>query len=144
MSAASFLRRLLGRSRSGVGQSAQHLVSLCEALLGERGEVSGAALARQALTAYQGLDERGREEFFDILAQEFTPSPEAVGKAADAYRYEPTPQNLIQLQEVIDTARQESENCCHETCFHPEPTGYEKAVLSGVAAIRANNISGTV
>src|SRR5512132_2595052 len=105
MSPASFLRRLLGRS--GAGQSTQHLVSLCGALLGERGEVSGAALARQALAAYQGLDERGREEFFDALAEEFAPSPEAVGKAADAYRYDPTPQNLIQLQEVIDTARQE-------------------------------------
>ena len=105
MSAASFLRRLLGRANAG--RSTQHLVALCAALLGERGEVSGAALARQALAAYQGLDERGREEFFDALAQEFGPSPEAVGKAADAYRYDPTPQNLIQLQEVIDTARQE-------------------------------------
>jgi len=107
MSPASFLRRLLGRSRAGVGHDTQHLVSLCVALLGERGEVSGAALARQALAAYLGLDERGREEFFDTLAQEFAPSPEAVGKAADAYRYDPTPQNLIHLQEVIDTARQE-------------------------------------
>src|SRR3990172_4054356 len=107
MSPASFLRRLLGRSRAGVGHDTQHLVSLCGALLGGRGEVSGAALARQALAAYLGLDERGREEFFDTLAQEFAPSPEAVGKAADAYRYDPTPQNLIHLQEVIDTARQE-------------------------------------
>ena len=107
MNAASFLRRLLGRSRSDVGRDTQHLVSLCEALLGERGEVSGAAIAREALAAYQGLDERDREEFFDTLAQEFAPPPEAVGKAADAYRYDPTPQNLIQLQEVIDTARQE-------------------------------------
>ena len=107
MNAASFLRRLLGRSRSDVGRDTQHLVSLCEALLGERGEVSGAAIAREALAAYQGLDERDHEEFFDTLAQEFAPPPEAVGKAADAYRYDPTPQNLIQLQEVIDTARQE-------------------------------------
>ena len=66
-------------------------MSLCEALLGERGEVSGAALAREALAAWQALDERGREEFFDVLAKEFAPAPEAVGKAADAYRYDPTP-----------------------------------------------------
>jgi malonyl-CoA decarboxylase len=107
MSAASFLRRLLGRSLGGVGKDTQHLVALCEALLGERGEVSGAALARQALAAYQGLVARSREEFFEALAQEFAPSPEAVGKAADAYRYAPTPENLIQLQEIIDAARQE-------------------------------------
>lgn len=105
MGATAFLKRLLGRARGGEG--VRQLVSLCGALLGERGEVSGAALARQALGAWQSLDARGREEFFDALAQEFAPSPEAVGKAADAYRYDPTPQNLIQLQEVIDTARQE-------------------------------------
>lgn len=106
MSAASFLRQLLGRSRN-VGGNTPLLVSLCEALLGERGEVSGAALARQALAAWQALDARGREEFFDILAKEFAPAAEAVGKAADAYRFDPTPQNLIQLQQVIDSARQE-------------------------------------
>ena len=107
MIASSFLRRLLGRMRPGIDQRTQHLVSLCEALLGERGEVSGAVLARDALAAYQALDERGREEFFDILGSEFAPSPEAIGEAADAYRYDPTPENLIQLQELIDSARQE-------------------------------------
>jgi malonyl-CoA decarboxylase len=107
MSAASFLRRLVGRLRPGVDQRVQRLVSLCEALLGDRGEVSGAALARDALAAYQGLDPRSREEFFDILARDFSPSPEAIGKAADAYRYDPTPENLILLQETIETARQE-------------------------------------
>ena len=107
MSASSFLRRLLGRSRPQVGQRTQHLVSLCEALLGERGEVSGAALAREAMAAYHQLDERGRSEFFDVLGQEFAPSPEAIGKAADAYRDDPVPRNLIRLQEVIESARQE-------------------------------------
>ncbi|MFY9315849.1 MAG: malonyl-CoA decarboxylase [Burkholderiales bacterium] len=107
MSAASFLRRLLGRERPGVAQQVRRLVSLCEALLGERGEVSGAALAREALSLWLALDERGRTEFFDVLAQEFSPSPDAVGRAADAYRFDPTPQNLMQLQEVLDSARQE-------------------------------------
>jgi malonyl-CoA decarboxylase len=107
VSAASFLRRLFGRERPGVGQRVQHLASLCEALLGERGEVSGAVLAREALAAWQGLDEDGRGQFFDVLAAEFSPSPEAVGKAADAYRYDPTPRNLQRLQEIVDSARQE-------------------------------------
>jgi malonyl-CoA decarboxylase len=107
MSATSFLRRLLGRERPFADQGTRHAVSLCEALLGQRGEISGAALAREALAAYRKLDERGREEFFDVLGQEFAPSPEAVSKAADAYRFDPTPQNLEKLQEVIGSARQE-------------------------------------
>jgi malonyl-CoA decarboxylase len=107
MSAASFLRRILGRERPPASPPAERVVALCGALMGERGEISGAALARETLAAYQGLDERGREEFFDILGREFAPSPEAIGKAADAYRYDPTPQNLIRLQEIIDSARQE-------------------------------------
>ncbi|HLX81320.1 MAG TPA: malonyl-CoA decarboxylase [Burkholderiales bacterium] len=107
MPASSFLRRLLGKLRPGVDRRTQHLVSLCETLLGERGEVSGAVLARDALAVYRVLDGRSREEFFDILASEFAPSPEAVGKAADAYRYDPTPENLIRLQELTDSARQE-------------------------------------
>ena len=107
MSAASFLRRLLGRPRPDVEARTQHLVRLCESLLGERGEVSGAALAREALAAWQALDERGRTQFFDILAGEFSPPPEAVGKAADAYRDDPTPRNLRRLQEAAEPARQE-------------------------------------
>ncbi|MEW6687805.1 MAG: malonyl-CoA decarboxylase [Pseudomonadota bacterium] len=107
MGPASFLRRLLGRARPAVSPPAERVVALCGALMGERGEVSGAALAREALAAYQALDERGRGEFFDILGREFAPAPEAIGKAADAYRYDPTPQNLIRLQEIIDSARQE-------------------------------------
>jgi len=107
VNALAFLRRVVERLRPGADQHVRRLVSLCEALLGERGEVSGAALARDALATYQALESRGREEFFDILATEFAPSPESIGKAADAYRYDPTPANLIRLQETIETARQE-------------------------------------
>ena len=55
----------------------------------------------------KALDARGREEFFDVLAQEFSPAPEAVGKAADAYRYDPTPRNLIRCRKSSTSARQE-------------------------------------
>lgn len=107
MSASSFLRRLFGRSRDGIHQQTGYLVSLCESLLGERGESSGAALAREALAAYVALDERCREEFFDVLARDYSPAPEEVGRAADAYRFDPTPDNLVRLQETIEPPRQE-------------------------------------
>lgn len=107
MSATSFLRRLLGGKREGIDRRTQDLVALCEGLLAERAEFAGAALARDALVAYQGLDDRCREEFFEVLARAFSPSPEAVGVAADAYRADPSPGNLMRLQDTAEPARQE-------------------------------------
>jgi malonyl-CoA decarboxylase len=106
MGIASFLGRLIGRE-DGIHRGTRHVVSLCRQLLGERGEASGVALARETLAAYRELDDEGREQFFYTLSREFSPSPEEVGKAADAYRFDPTPANLLQLQEAVDTARLE-------------------------------------
>jgi malonyl-CoA decarboxylase len=107
MSAPSFLRRLLGGKPPGIERKVQELVALCEALLAERAEFAGAALARDALLAYQRLDAAEREAFFEILARAFAPSPEAVGAAADAYRADPSAGNLLRLQEAAEPARQE-------------------------------------
>ena len=107
MNPTSFLRRLLGGRQDGIDRRTRDLVALCDALLAERAEFAGAALARDALIAYQGLDEHCREEFFDVLARAYSPSPEVVGSAADAYRSDPSPGNLIRLQETVEPARQE-------------------------------------
>src|SRR2546423_3116117 len=107
MSAASFLRKLLGGGQGGVERRTQDLRPLCDSLLSERGEYASTAIARDALVAYEALDERCRNEFFDALARHYSPSPEAVGRAASAYRLDPSPANLIRLQEVIEPGRQE-------------------------------------
>jgi len=107
MSASAFLRRLFGRANGEIHQQTQRLVSLCETLLSEHGEITGVALAREALACYQTLGEREREEFFDVLAKTFSPSPDAVGQAADAYRADPIPENLIRLQESAESLRPE-------------------------------------
>ena len=44
---------------------------LAEALLSERGEASGAAVARELLAASRELDAAGRAELFRFLADEF-------------------------------------------------------------------------
>jgi malonyl-CoA decarboxylase len=106
MSASSFLRRLIG-ARGGMDRSVRHLFGLCDALLGESGEYASAAIAREALQAYQGLDEHGREHFFDVLARDYSPSPEAVARTASAYQADPSPDNLARLQESVESARQE-------------------------------------
>ena len=61
---------------------AKRLTQLCHALLSERGEVSGARLAREALAAWQGLDAESSQAFFDVLAEEFSPDPDAILRCA--------------------------------------------------------------
>jgi malonyl-CoA decarboxylase len=107
MGAASFLKRLIGAGRGGMDRRIEALLSLCNALLAESGEYASTALARDAIAAYRALDERLRDEFFETLARQYSPSPQAVGQAAGAYQAEPSPENLIALQSVIEPARQE-------------------------------------
>ena len=107
MNPASFLRKLLGGGQSAVERRTRELVGLCEALLAERGEYTSTALARDALAACQALDERSREDFFDVLARHYSPSPEAVSRVAAAYQADPSPANLAHLQETVEPPRQE-------------------------------------
>lgn len=80
---------------------------MCQALLSERGEVSGARLATQGLTAYASLDDSARDALFDGLADDFSPDPQGVCAAANAYRDSPSAANLISLQTAVEPPRQE-------------------------------------
>jgi malonyl-CoA decarboxylase len=91
----------------GAARTARKTIALCHGLLSERGEVSGGRLAAEALDAYQSLDTRGRLGFFELLVREFSPDPETVGQAGDAYRRDPSPENLARLQRVVEPPRQE-------------------------------------
>ena len=88
-------------------QHVSRVLALCDALLSEHGEVSGARLATYALSAYQSLRPDARELFFDRLASEFAPDAAAVDSAAAAYRANPSPANLVRLQTVVEPPRQE-------------------------------------
>ncbi|HEY4038553.1 MAG TPA: malonyl-CoA decarboxylase [Burkholderiaceae bacterium] len=111
----SLLRRVLGSitgARPGdppraAVRDARRAIWLCHALLSERGDVSGARLAREALAAYQLLKDPAVDVFFDLLAREFSPDPQEVGRAADVYQQNPSQSNLIQLQRVVEPRRQE-------------------------------------
>jgi len=100
----AFLRRLFGRDAHG---SAAAALALCRALLSERGEASGATLAREAVRAIEALDDAERERFFDALAGEFSPAPSAVTRAAQAYQADPGPRTLARLQRTVEPVRQE-------------------------------------
>jgi malonyl-CoA decarboxylase len=107
MGATSFLRKLIGGGRDDVDRRIEELVSHCNALLAESGEYASMAIARDAHAAYQVLDDRGREAFFDLLASRYSPSPDAVALAAAAYQSNPSPDKLIELEEIVEPARQE-------------------------------------
>ena len=111
---ATLLRRLFARNEAGVreldsaGQRhVRRAASLCRALLSERGEASGALLARETLDSVNAL--RGAEcaAFFDLLADEFSPDPADVARASAAYSALPSPERLIQLQKAVEPVRQE-------------------------------------
>jgi len=95
------LRRLFGKD--GV----DNLFKLCDALMAESGEYASTALAREALDAYEALDPPGRAQFFDVLARDYSPSPEAVAGSAAAYQADPSPANLERLFAVVEPRRQE-------------------------------------
>ena len=110
MKSPAFIKRLFAPAAPAASKADRHTrrtVSLCHALLSERGEASGAALAREALGAYRMLSGPALTAFFDVLAGEFSPDPEAVEKAADAYRQDTSPPNLIRLQSAVEAPRQE-------------------------------------
>jgi malonyl-CoA decarboxylase len=106
VSAASFLRKLIGGG-SRDDRRVEQLVAQCGALLAESGEYASSAIAGEALAAYQSLDDTAREQFFDILSREFSPSPEVVARAAAAYQQQPSPEHLEALQHVVEPKRQE-------------------------------------
>src|SRR5205809_8080190 len=91
-----FVQRLLGSAPPRPGalshaavRSARRVASICHELQSQRGEGSGAFIAREALTAYQSLDEPALEAFFAILVEGFSLDPGAAGRSADAYREAP-------------------------------------------------------
>ena len=109
-----FLRRLLRSFRrpaepsGAVGiKHAQRALALCHALLAERGEVSVAKLAAEALEACISLDDAALEVFWQGLADQFLPDQERARQAAEVYADDPSPISLMQLQMAVESPRQE-------------------------------------
>jgi malonyl-CoA decarboxylase len=108
------LAKLLGwRPRSGNvtetegAASVQKIISYSRDLATDRGGISGGRLAGEILSIYKALNQSGRRVFFEMLIREFSPNPDDVGRAADAYRLDPSPAHLRDLQHVVEPPRQE-------------------------------------
>ncbi len=107
----AFIDRLVGTlaaaTRTRGERRAVRLAKLLRTLISERGESSGALMARRAVALYTGLDEEGRDLFFELLARDFSPDPGEVLATAQAYRDDPSPATLARLQRVAEPPRQE-------------------------------------
>jgi len=101
-----FLRSLARREPDGA-RDATRLLPLCRTLLSERGELSGARVAADLLTAYESLDPVGRDAWFDLLVDRFSPDPATIRRAADAYHDQPSRATLNRLQAAVEAPRQE-------------------------------------
>jgi malonyl-CoA decarboxylase len=86
---------------------ARQALSLCHALLSERGEVSGARIGSEIFSLYESFDNDAQTAFFDGLVEEFSPNSEDIWRAATAYRADPSSANLGQLQRAVEPSRQE-------------------------------------
>ncbi|MCR0980453.1 malonyl-CoA decarboxylase [Roseomonas populi] len=80
---------------------------LAQALLTERGEASGAAVAREVMHALRDLSPEDRSAFRLYLATNFTPRPEPLRAAAEAYLADPSPENAAHLTICAEPPRQE-------------------------------------
>ena len=106
-----FLRRVWDTVRQpasvSTARSADHVIELCDALLSERGEVSSARIASEAIAAYRQLNESGRGAFFSKLAERFPADAADVSRAIDAYRADPSPDRLADVHHASEPRRQE-------------------------------------
>ncbi len=84
-----------------------NIVSLCNALLSERGEASGVALAQQILGSYHELEEDGRAAFFKSLTHEFGPDLEAIDQAITAFNQSQSLADAAAVNEASEASRQE-------------------------------------
>ena len=108
-------RRLLRRVWESVRQppsvaasrGADDLIALCDALLSERGEVSSARIASDAIAAYQQLTGQRRDAFFSKLVDQYAADPRDVNLAIEAYQAEPSAARLSALHAAAEPRRQE-------------------------------------
>jgi malonyl-CoA decarboxylase len=80
---------------------------LATALVSERGEASGAAVARELHAVLRDLDPDERLAFYRFLAAGFLPDEDRLRGAAEAYLAQPSAERAAQLAEAAEPARQE-------------------------------------
>ena len=99
------LRQLAQRQRGE--RVLRSVVAGCKRLLSERGETNGMAIARDLLSHIDALEGWQLDAFFDYLARDLSPDPQAVLRCAQAYAERRDAASLIALVQTAEPARQE-------------------------------------
>ena len=98
-------RELVARRRDA--REMRSIASLCRDLVSEHGEASGVALAREVVEHFAAMDEDQRLAFFKLLAEEYGPDPEEIGRAAAAYLDRRDAESLRQLARAVESPLEE-------------------------------------
>jgi malonyl-CoA decarboxylase len=80
---------------------------LAAALLSERGEASGAAIARELLALLGTLGPDDKLAFYRYLSEQFVPLADRLREAAQAYLADPSPASATALADAAEPTRQE-------------------------------------
>ena len=99
-------RHLLPRSLGGSGRE-DDITELTLALVSNRGEASGVAIARELLRRYRMLDMAGRIDFLGFLARTMQPDAGEAARVAQLYLSQPDPASMAALQRAVESPRLE-------------------------------------
>lgn len=88
-------------------RTAHDPLALCRQLLSGHGEASAVALSRAILQLYQGFDAAQRENFFDMLLDEFGPDAAAIEAATARYVGSSDTDDFLALLNLVEPPRQE-------------------------------------
>jgi malonyl-CoA decarboxylase len=83
------------------------LILACRRLLSVRAEANSPSIALSVIQLLDALDDTEWATFFDGLSNAFSPDPQAVLLAAQAYAKEPSPTHLQALTRCAEPSRQE-------------------------------------
>ncbi len=85
----------------------RQILADCRRLLSVRGEANGPLLAQEIVQCIDASSDEQRARFFDRLASDFSPDPQAVLGAARAYAEAPGAEALMRLTRLAEPPRQE-------------------------------------
>ncbi len=93
----------LGRTRT----DGRTIEKLCRDLIGNLGEVTGYAVARQILDCYEAMDDAKKHAFFTFLNDKLDIDTDAISAATASYAADRSVVNFRRLMRVAEAPRQE-------------------------------------